>query len=211
MYKKKRKNTKHSTSSENNINIFLPDNWDPVELQHIIAKALVESEEIKRQREEQQREEELKNWHTIIGYKDYSASKWYIRWFLQFINSIWMFFKLFFIPKRKIVGDHAISSILKVLLASFFSIVQWMMNLFVVLCIALMIRQIIFPSMRFSWYINIFFITIIVFILIISRIFRMASIEVEKMEDRGYLVGILASIASIISITIAVIAVVRGG
>lgn len=46
--------------------------------------------------------------------------------------------------------------------------------------------------------------------LMISRLFRIASIEAEKMEDRNNLYGLFASIASIISIVIAVIAIVKG-
>jgi hypothetical protein len=41
--------------------------------------------------------------------------------------------------------------------------------------------------------------------------FRMASIEIEKIEDRNYLFGLFASVASIVSIVIAIIAVVKGG
>lgn len=41
-----------------------------------------------------------------------------------------------------------------------------------------------------------------------SRMFRMASIEVNKIEDRNLLFGIFASVTSIVSIVIAVIAFV---
>ena len=39
--------------------------------------------------------------------------------------------------------------------------------------------------------------------------FRMASIEVDKIEDRSLLFGIFAFVASIVSIVIAVVAIVK--
>ncbi len=44
--------------------------------------------------------------------------------------------------------------------------------------------------------------------IIMSGIFRMASIEVDSFEDRNFLVGLFAAITSIISIAVAIVAIV---
>ena len=49
----------------------------------------------------------------------------------------------------------------------------------------------------------------IIIALLFSRMFRMASIEVDKIEDRSLLFGIFASVASIVSIVIAIVAIVK--
>ena len=45
---------------------------------------------------------------------------------------------------------------------------------------------------------------------VFSRLFRMAGIEIDNLDDRNYLFGLFASITSLISIIIAVIAIVKG-
>ena len=56
----------------------------------------------------------------------------------------------------------------------------------------------------------VFYIIMAFFMFVSSRLFRIASIEAEKMEDRNNLYGLFASIASIISIVTAVIAIAKG-
>lgn len=55
---------------------------------------------------------------------------------------------------------------------------------------------------------NILLCLFVVPLFLFSRMFRMASIEVNKIEDRNLLFGIFASVTSIVSIVIAVIAFV---
>lgn len=204
----KSKKEKVQTTS---INIILSEYLDKNELQHIIANALIESEEIKKQRDEKRKEEELRIWHENIGYKDYSNSKHKYKWLLQLRNDIWIFFKFSFIPKQKIQGDRAISSLLKMALSWILSAGRWLVFLFAVILLVLIPLQIFVPSIRFPVYVELLFIMSSYLAFVISGFLRMASIEVEKLNDRDYLIGIFASVTSIISITIAIIAVVRGG
>lgn len=208
---KKHEKSKKDNVQTNSINIYLPEYLDKNELQHVIANALIESEEIRKQREEKRKEEELRIWHENIGYKDYSNSKHKCKWLLQFLNDIWILVKFSFIPKQKIRGDRAISVLLKTSLSMLLTAGERIMALLALLLIVLFLSQFIIASIQIPLYINVFIILLAFLIFVYSRIFRMASIEVEKMEDRSYLVGILASVTSIISITIAIIAVVRGG
>lgn len=55
-----------------------------------------------------------------------------------------------------------------------------------------------------------FYILMALSMFMISRLFKIARIESEKMEDKNNLYGLFASITSIISIVIAIIAIVKG-
>lgn len=208
---KKHDKSKKDNMHINSINIYLPENLDKDELQYVIANALVESEEIKKRRDEKRKEEEFKIWRENIGFKDYSDSKYKCKCIFQFFNDIWIMFKLAFIPRRKIYGDRAISTLLKMVLAMFFGVGSLIMLLLGLFLFALIPLQFFYPSIQFPWYVYLFFAVFSYFMFIISGIIKMASIEIEKMEDHSYLVEIFASVTSIISITIAIIAVVRGG
>lgn len=209
---KKKKNNKRENVQTNSLNLFLPEHIDKNELQNIIANALIESEEIKKQREEKQHEEELKNWQKTIGYKDYSNSTSKFKFFLQFWNDISILLKVCFISESKITGgDRVISNLLKIIPSLFFIIVKWLLTILALFIFLLIPFQVVNADIQVPLYINMLFIILSIVVFMFSRIFKIASIEVDKMEDRGYLVGIFASITSTLSIIIAIIAVVRGG
>ena len=46
-------------------------------------------------------------------------------------------------------------------------------------------------------------------LLLISRIFRIAAIEVDEIRDNNYLFGLFAAMASIISIIVAIVALLK--
>ncbi len=60
---------------------------------------------------------------------------------------------------------------------------------------------------QFPWLLYIDYILLAVIAFLFSRLFRMASIEIDKLDDHNYLFGLFASITSFISIVIAVVAI----
>ena len=177
-------------------------------MKNVIVGALLEVEEKKRQKECYCRAKEQSEWRSAIGYKDYSGTKWYKRWLLQFFNYLWVTIKICFIPKRKVKGSRASSGLLKMLLSVVFTLIT----------ISLLILALVIPLQYIVTEIHALQITQIIYRVIygiiaflFSRLFRMASIEIEKIDDSNYLFGLFASVASIVSIVIAVIALVRGG
>ena len=101
---------------------------------------------------------------------------------------------------------------MKLFLCAFFGFAKRILGLasllFVVYGIALFFASETMPAL---WISNVGLIVLGITVFFLSRMFRMASIEIEKIEDRNYLFGLFASVASIVSIVIAIIAVVKGG
>lgn len=187
------------------INISLPENMSAEEMQHIIANAIIEAETIKKCKEKEQHDIALAEWHKKIGYKEYDNR---IR---CFFNEAKVFFRIMFLRRKDVEGDRAAVTLLKLFIGFFFGFLQFCSIVITVVLLAYIpIRYIIEGVAPFPWllYIRCFPFAFLAFIF--SRLFRMAGIEMDKLDDRNYLFGLFAAITSFVSMIIAVIAVVKG-
>lgn len=185
------KEQKQSTSMP--VNIVLPDSLSAEEMQQIITNALLAVEDAKEQKVKEQKEQERKEWEETVGN-----------------NPIKRFFKILFLPKKYIKGDKTTFALLKVFVGMFFGLAKIFTLLFSIAAIAYIPMQYAIdalPNMSISQNIMLSLYAVLSFLF--SRMFRMASIEVDKIEDRSLLFGIFASVASIVSIVIAIVAIVK--
>lgn len=175
------------------------------ELQHMIANAIMEAEDMKAKREADKKAEELAEWHKAIGYdksKTGIAKAW---------NGFSSTVKAMFVAKKYIKGDRASTALIQLLLKSCFQVLRWICSFIMFLFIVAIPLSFALPNIEKLNEVQIvFFILMTICMFVSSRLFRIASIEAEKMEDRNNLYDLFASIASIISIVIAVIAIVKG-
>lgn len=186
------------------VNINLPENMNAEETQHIIARAIIEAEEIKAQKEEEQRKIALEEWNMAIGRKECKNK------IEKFFNYIKVFVKILFLRKEHIKGDRASLSLLKTVVSFFFRIMQWCLCILSILFIAVIPFQWLAYSVTLPWYQITSLVLCSIAFFILSRLFRMAGIETDNIDDRNYLFSIFASITSLVSIIIAVIAIVKG-
>lgn len=202
----KKKAKQNATSKPlQSANINLPENISAEEIQHIIACAIVEAEEIKAQKEEEQRKAALIEWHDKIGFKDHENK------LKNILNKIKVFLKILFLPKKHIEGDRASIILLKSVIVLFFWLMKCCSLIFSILLIAFVPAQYLMQNITvLPWYQNMLYILYGVLAFVFSRLFRMAGIEIDNLDDRNYLFGLFASITSLVSIIIAVIAIVKG-
>ena len=209
MAKGKKKNKKQNNSE---VKQASPITLSGEDMQHLIAHAIIEADEIKEEALRKQQDAELLEWRVATGYKEFSDKSKFLRSVKTFFNRFWCFIKLCFVPSKAIKGDRASFALMKLFLCAFFGFAKWILGLasllFVVYGIALFFAS---ETMPVLWISNIGLIILGITVFFLSRMFRMASIEIEKIEDRNYLFGLFASVASIVSIVIAIIAVVKGG
>ena len=205
---KKNKNNKNTPS--NNVNIVLPESMSTEEMQQIITNALLSVENAKEQKVKEQKEQERANFREAMGYKDYPNEKGLKRKILIFLNRVKMIFKLFFAPKHLIKGDDATFGLLKMSVKMFFWVAKWAATLFAMCAIAYIPLQYIVEAIPVLPIMSNVLLGCFAFSsFLLSRMFRMASIEVDKIEDRSLLFGIFASVTSIVSIVIAIVAIVK--
>lgn len=207
----KRNKQTQQNKPEPKVNVSLPTNISAEEMQHIIARAMVEADEIKEQNKQAKKEAALKQWRSDIGYKEYDDKCKLWRGTKTFFNRLKCFCKVCVLPKKKIQGDRASFSLMQLFLQTFFALAKWLLVLVTIASAGVGIytfctSTVISPD----WVASLYFIAAAIPLFLLSRLFRMASIEVEKIEDRNYLFGLFASVASIVSIIIAIIAIAKG-
>lgn len=204
---KSKKKAKQNTSSNplQSTNINLPENMNAEGMQHIIANAIVEAEEIKAQKEENHRKKVLAEWHKTIGYKEHENG------FKQFCNYVYVFIKILFLPKKDIKGNTASSVLLILFIELFFGLMKWIsLLLAILLLVCFPILYFMGNISQFPWQLYSYCVPLALLAFIFSRLFRMAGIEIDNLNDRNYLFGLFASITSFVSIIIAVVAIVKG-
>lgn len=213
MARKDKKNSKQSqpNKTESKVNVFLPANISTEEMQHILARAIVEAEAIKEQQKQAKKEEALKQWKSSIGYKEYDNKCKLWRSVKTFFNRIKCILNVCFIRREKIQSDRASFALIQTILKLFFDLANWILAIATTASVIFGIYKLCTTALLSpNWIFSICCIIVAIPLFILSRLFHMVSIEVEKIEDRNYLFGLFASIASIVSIIIAVVAIIKG-
>ncbi len=193
-------NTKEPiTISVNDNTIFSAEEW-----QHIIANAIVEAEEIKAQKEEklkQQKKDELQ--------RQLESEKK-----LNIFKRIWLVtkraFKLMFISKKEVTGDHTSITLLRGSMYSFWYIVEMIMYLFAgALLFSIPAHYISDAFEKLIWSAHPVVLLYSLMFFILARIFRIIKFEAEKIEDKNYLLALFASVTALISAVTAIISLFK--
>ncbi len=205
-HKKKAKQNSNLNSTQN-INVVLSESISKEEMQHIISNAIIESENIREEKAKEQKEIELKEWHKTIGYKEQDNK------FKKIINELKVFCKILFLKEKDIEGVTASTLLLKLSLSFFFRIIS--LGLFILFLISFILAFLplhcfINQTSVVPGYLNVICFLLSILMFMLSRFIRIVSVEIEKSENFNYLFGWFASITSIVSIAIAVIAIVKG-
>ena len=203
---KRPKNQKNDEKTAAPINLVLPDNMYQADMQNLIVSSLLEYDKAKAEREKKAEETDLQARRDLIGYKDYSGRKFIPRVFLTFINRIVVLFKVLFMSKEKIKGDYATTGLMKSAVSILFSAAKWVFRAIGIYALISYPLTFVFPSLAkidvSTYFVYIGFgITALLF----AQIFRIASIEVEKMKDHNYVVDIFAAVAATVAIIISLI------
>lgn len=178
-----------------------PQGFSAEEWSHIIAKA-IEAAEQNRQAEANKRQtEEQKSWQQALGIEDYSGVQRPRGKILEFFNILRVFLKLSFLPRKKIKGDRVTFSLLQMLCAMTVGIAG---GILLLIALALIVMPpIMLMGETITWWQAICSVVWGILIFFISRLFRIASIELENIEDRSYLLSICACIVSFVSLVVA--------
>lgn len=195
----------------NNVNIVLPNSLSADEIKSILVEAMLEVENIKAEVEKEKADKDLKEWRESLGIKEYPKDA-KIRFcnVKQFFNAFGAFIRLSFISKKKIKGDRATTGLLKFFLAIIFDLAKFALTVWSALLVLSIPLQYIVDSitiLTISQNILVFCFAILSFIL--SRLFRIASVEIENIDDKNYLFGVFASITSIVSIIVAIVSIFK--
>lgn len=185
------------------LNITMPSGMSNADMQALIVSSLLEYDRKKQELEKQKERAEREDWLERIGYKDYSDRKLLPRIILTNTNSILAFVRLLFMPKEKIHGDHATVGLMRIALALAFSLtklVLWVASAYLLL---LYPCSLIIPNIhRMHFSAAVPYIVFGFLSLLFAQLFRIASIEIERIRDRNYLLGLFAAVAAVVAIIV---------
>ncbi len=118
--------------------------------------------------------------------------------------------KILFRPKKYAKNMNAGAGLVRVALYAFYKLVELIVGLCAILFIAVIPLQYCIPSVvPMKWYLSVVSGVWGITLLLLSRMFRIAAIEVDEVKDNNYLFGLFTAVTSIVSAIVSIIALVK--
>lgn len=118
--------------------------------------------------------------------------------------------KILLRPKKYAKNINAGAGLVRVALYAFYKLVELIVGLCAILFIAVIPLQYYIPSVvPMKWYLSVVSGVWGITLLLLSRMFRIAAIEVDEVKDNNYLFGLFTAVTSIVSAIISIIALVK--
>lgn len=118
--------------------------------------------------------------------------------------------KILLRPKKYAKNMNAGAGLVRVALYAFYKLVELIVGLCAILFIAVIPLQYCIPSVvPMKWYLSVVSGVWGITLLLLSRMFRIAAIEVDEVKDNNYLFGLFTAVTSIVSAIVSIIALVK--
>lgn len=193
----KKKQKQRNQNKVENVKIDTLTTLDDEHITKIIVNALTEYDKQKQEAAKVEKEKERKAAEAKLGIKGNKG---------KFMAAL----KILIHPKKYAKDVNAGAGLVKLALYFFYKSIEWIVAVCAVLLLVTIPLQYVFSNItHLKWYINVICGVWGMDLLLISRIFRIAAIEVDEIRDNNYLFGLFAAMASIISIIVAIIALLK--
>lgn len=194
MGKKKRTNNKQNSSSTTMKNI------DEKVLAREIIKAHEEYEHYRQTEKEKEEKKRQEEWLKTLNQKEYpSNEKWIWRKCHQIRNDFFLYKNLLFIKAKDVKDMRATFGLMRLAVIGIFALCKWVLYL----CAASMIYGICNNSIEIA-----LGCMIAIVLWVFARIFRIASFEIEKIEDGNLIIAIFSGVLSFVAVVIAIVAII---
>lgn len=118
--------------------------------------------------------------------------------------------KILLRPKKYAKNMNAGAGLVRVALYAFYKLVELITLICAILFLAVIPLQYCIPSVvPMKWYLSVVSGVWGITLLLLSRMFRIAAIEVDEVKDNNYLFGLFTAVTSIVSAIISIIALVK--
>lgn len=195
MGKKKRKQKSQIKVEDVKADTLMP--IDDERITKIIVNALAEYDRQKQKAAKEEAEKERKTAEAKLGIK---GNKGKFRAVL----------KILFRPKKYAKNMNAGVGLVRVALYTFYKLVELINLICAVLFLAVIPLQYFIPSVvPMKWYLSVVSGVWGITLLLLSRMFRIAAIEVDEVKDNNYLFGLFTAVTSIVSAIVSIIALVK--
>lgn len=118
--------------------------------------------------------------------------------------------KILFRPKKYAKNMNAGAGLVRAALYAFYKLVELITLICAILFFAVIPLQYCIPSVvPMKWYLSVVSGVWSITLLLLSRMFRIAAIEVDEVKDNNYLFGLFTAVTSIVSAIVSIIALVK--
>lgn len=170
---------------------------DDERITKIIVNALAEYDKQKQEAAKVEKEKEVETAEAKLGEK---GNKGKFRAVL----------KILFRPKKYAKNMNAGAGLVRAALYAFYKLVELITLICAILFLAVIPLQYCIPSVvPMKWYLSVVSGVWSITLLLLSRMFRIAAIEVDEVKDNNYLVGLFTAVTSIVSAIVSIIALVK--
>ena len=164
-----------------------------------LAQAIVKANQLHKEREslaaEKAQQEIIAKRRSALGEKDFSHIHnclW--RSIRTAVNHVIVFLRLLFVPKDIAKDLSAVDSLFKLITSMFFGLARMILYIITGICAVYALIQKLPVLILYG-----------IAIFMFAQLIRIAQIEVEHMEDRGYLMAITGTIIAIASLVVAIL------
>ncbi len=170
---------------------------DDERITKIIVNALAEYDRQKQEAAKVEKEKERETAEAKLGIKGNKG---------KFLAAL----KIFIHPKKYARDIDAGAALVKLALHFFYKSIELIVaTCAVLLLVTIPLQYVVSNITHLEWYINVICGVWGMDLLLVSRVFRIAAIEVDEIRDNNYLFGLFAAMTSIISIIVAIIALAK--
>ena len=190
--------------------VIFPAEMSQEEMQHIIANAIIKTQKMKEDAKQKQKEANIRELQEAIGLKEYNDKNRLLRIIKIAINRIKCFFKICFLSRKNIKGDRVTFGILSMLLTLIFALVSSVLYVVAFILFVCGIIALTRGQGALLWGIEWYaFIPYSFAAFMFASIFRISSIEIEKVEDRNYIQSLLNIVFAIIAAVFAYLSLIK--
>lgn len=193
----KSKQKQRNQNKVENVKIDNLTTLDDERITKIIVKALTEYDKQKQEAVKVEKEKEGETAEAKLGEK---GNKGKFRAVL----------KILFRPKKYAKNMNAGAGLVRAALYAFYKLVELITLICAILFLAVIPLQYCIPSVvPMKWYLSVVSGVWSITLLLLSRMFRIAAIEVDEVKDNNYLFGLFTAVTSIVSAIVSIIALVK--
>lgn len=193
----KKKQKQRNQNKVENVKIDTLTTLDDEGITKIIVNALTEYDKQKQETAKVEKEKERETAEAKLGIK---GNKGKFRAVL----------KILFRPKKYAKNMNAGAGLVRVALYAFYKLVELITLICAILFLAVIPLQYCIPSVvPMKWYLSVVSGVWGITLFLLSRMFRIAAIEVDEVKDNNYLFGLFTAVTSIVSAIVSIIALVK--
>lgn len=205
------KRKKRSISQPPPYRTNIHSHYTPEELSQIISTAIINAEKAKKDLNEKERTSRWNAWLQSTGFpQSWEELHGWNRVLAQ-ARYVWRVVRISYKPREVVEGTQFLENLIMTILQMFFGTVYAILTVVSVIFILFIpLEWLLYGELRLFWVYYVLFVLLGLAIFFISRIFKLISDEICVIKDTNLLLTLFSCIVALVSLSIAILALLKG-